>query len=292
MDNIRKRPNLPKGIPTDLEKGDVEDWFLKLRDLLCSEIERLEDKHNSPDLLPGRFKKQTWVRSGGGGGVMSIMKGKVFEKIGVNVSTVFGDLSSEFAEKLPGTSETTTFWASGISLVAHPCSPFIPTVHMNTRHIVTGTNWFGGGADLTPTFPNKADTALFHGALKEACDGHNSDYYELYKTWCDEYFFLPHRKEPRGVGGIFFDYVNTGDWKEDFMFIRDVGIAFLEIYPEIVKHHMDKPWTSKDREQQLIKRGRYVEFNLLHDRGTQFGLQTGGNIDAILMSMPPSAKWQ
>ncbi len=292
MTNFGKRPNLPEGIPSDQQRIAVEEWFVKLRDLLCSEMELLEEKQNSSNRLPGRFEKKPWNRLGGGGGVMSIMKGKVFEKVGVNVSTVYGDLSSEFAAKLPGTSKNTTFWASGISLVAHPYSPLVPAVHMNTRHIVTGANWFGGGADLTPTISNNADTALFHGALKEACDCHSSEYYERYKAWCDEYFFLPHRDEPRGVGGIFFDYVNTGDWKEDFMFVQDVGRAFLEVYPEIVKHHMEKSWSRQEREQQLIKRGRYVEFYLLHERGTQFGLQTGGYIEAILMSMPPSAKWQ
>jgi coproporphyrinogen III oxidase len=279
-------------------KARVHVWVAELRDRICDAFEALERAHTGQlkHLPPGKFERTSWQRpsedgSDAGGGVMSVMKGRVFEKAGVNVSTVYGRFSPEFAKTIPGADKDPSFWACGISLVAHMQNPHVPAVHMNTRHLVTTESWFGGGADLTPMFLNEEDAGDFHTALKRACDAQNPDYYPRFKKWCDEYFFLPHRNEARGAGGIFYDRLNSGDWERDFAFMQGVGLAFLEVYPQIVRRRMERSWTGADREHQLLRRGRYVEFNLLYDRGTQFGLKTGGNIEAILMSLPPEARW-
>lgn len=282
------------------KKQAAADWFKNLRDQICASFETLEDDHTGPmaDRAPGRFERKTWDRTNqsdgaeGGGGTMSIMRGgRVFEKVGVNISTVFGTFTEEFAKNIPGADEDPRFFATGISLVAHMNSPRVPAVHMNTRFIATTKSWFGGGADLNAPLPNAEDTAAFHKAFQECCDRHDPDYYAKFKKWCDEYFYIKHRNRARGEGGIFYDQLNSGDWHADFAFTQDVGRTFNEIYPALVSKHMNEEWTAEERETQLEYRGYYAEFNLVYDRGTTFGLKTGGNVEAILMSLPPEAKW-
>ncbi|MBV8132421.1 MAG: oxygen-dependent coproporphyrinogen oxidase [Alphaproteobacteria bacterium] len=280
--------------PDPVQCARAETWFAGLRDRICAAFEVIEDEfaqeHPAKETT-GRFERTEWQRPGGGGGTISVMRGRVFEKVGVNISTVSGEFSPEFRNDVLGASEDPRFWASGISLVAHMCSPLVPAVHMNTRHIVTTKAWFGGGADLTPIYPDTAAVEEFHTALADACATYQPDSYAHFKAWCDEYFFLKHRGEPRGAGGIFFDYLDSGDWERDFAFLRSVGEAFLAVYPGIARTRMWLPWTAEQRRHQLVRRGRYVEFNLLYDRGTTFGLKTGGNVEAILMSLPPEAAW-
>ncbi len=265
------------------------NWFKNLRDQICAEFEKIEAEFNQQN--PGKFIRKNWNREGGGSGEMSVMKGNVFEKVGVNFSEVHGEFSEEFRKEIPGAGSG-KFWASGISLVAHMSSPLVPAAHFNTRFICTEKEWFGGGGDLNPMFEVEQDTIDFHAAFKSACDQASPEYYEKYKKWCDEYFFIKHRGVARGVGGIFYDYLNRGNFNNDIEFTRNVGVAFKDIFSTLVRRHMFENWTAEQREHQLKKRGFYTEFNLLYDRGTRFGLMTGGNVEAILMSLPPVAKWE
>jgi len=288
-------------IAPDVEerRARTKEWFEALQQRICAELERLEDE--APAELygepPGRFDFRPWRReSGAGGGIGGHLAGRLIEKAGVHTSAATGRLSPELAREMPGASEDPTYVSASISLIVHPRSPRVPTVHMNTRFLSTSVGWFGGGADLTPMVaeqrsPEADDAKLFHAAMKAACDAFDPDWHARYKAWCDEYFLLPHRGETRGIGGIFYDRHISGDFERDFAFTRAVGEAFLDVYPKIVRHRMDEPWTDADREEQLVLRGRYVEFNLLYDRGTMFGLRQGGNIETILSSMPPLARW-
>jgi len=271
-----------------IKKKIVKNWFILLQDIICNDIEEIEKEKNI-------FKSKKWFREGkkneGGGESRTFENGKIFEKVGVNFSEVYGKFSKKFKNQIPGTFKSPNFWASGISVVMHMKNPHIPAMHFNTRFISTSHNWFGGGMDVTPCINDKKLEKWFHMELKKSCDRHNKKYYKKYKKWCDKYFYLSHRNEPRGIGGIFFDYKKE-NWEKDFAFVRDVGITFKKIFNDIINKKRKKKWTKKEKDIQNFKRGRYVEFNLLYDRGTKFGLQTGGNTESILMSLPPIAKWK
>lgn len=295
LENLKQQKCLDDEQLLDNKKMIASSWFGDLRDEICVSFERIEKNqfNNNQNI---NFHKKKWERNGGGGGVISVMKGNVFEKVGVNISTVHGEFSKEFRSQIPGAEDNGKFWASGISVVSHMCNPYVPAAHMNTRLLVTGEGdkkkiWFGGGGDLTPIFEDEKASSLFHKNFKLSCEKYNTDYYPRFKHWCDEYFYLPHRKESRGIGGIFFDYLNTNNWENDLSFVKDIGKTFLSSYLEIINSRINNKFTKNDRKEQLIRRGRYVEFNLLYDRGTIFGLKTGGNTEAVLMSLPPKVSW-
>ena len=276
----------------DEKKKKCSNWFFELRDIICLELEKIEGSK--------KFKRKKWKRDlkgtdKYGGGEMSLLRGDLFEKAGVNISTVHGPISKELKGKIPGSENISQFWASGISVVVHPFSPKIPAIHMNTRFIVTEKSWFGGGTDITPSNLNSSSSKrlakFFHTQLRQTCEKSKKGSYKKYKKWCDEYFFLPHRNEPRGLGGIFYDYLDSGNWENDFSFTKKIGETFIDSYKKIVKETKNLKWSDKDKNLQLFRRSRYTEFNLLHDRGTKFGLQTNGNIEAIFMSLPPNTGW-